>query len=155
VATDGQQRNDRLPLNEEEQMAGHEFETHEHDAVVHDHSHFHVTHNWSDHAQTFVHLSSEHSHEHDHAKLEHAHFPHEDFDSEHLGEAHDHDHGRPVAEERQGLEPTQISGEQPARKTVGKKSAAKKATAKKATAKKSTAKKAAAKKAPVKKSPAR
>ena len=73
-----------------------EFEDHEHDAVVHDHAHFHVTHNFHEVAGTFEHLSSRHDHEHDHAALTHAHWPHEDFAAEHDGEAHTHDHGQPV-----------------------------------------------------------
>ena len=72
------------------------FERHAHDEIVHDHEHFHVTHNWSDTAGTFEYLSSKHSHPHDHTKVEHAHIAHEDFESEHAGEAHDHDHGEPV-----------------------------------------------------------
>ena len=58
--------------------------------------HYHVTHNWSEQAQTFQHLTSQHGHSHDHANLNHSHFPHEDFDAEHQGEAHDHDHSEPV-----------------------------------------------------------
>ena len=36
------------------------FEKHKHDAVVHNHEHWHVTHNWSDSAHTFEHLASQH-----------------------------------------------------------------------------------------------
>lgn len=67
-------------------MAAKDFEQHAHKAMVHDHEHWHVTHNWSDTAGTFEHLGSRHSHEHDHAALTHAHVPHVDFDSEHAGE---------------------------------------------------------------------
>jgi hypothetical protein len=77
-----------------------EFEPHEHEELAHSHPHYHVTHNWSDTAQTFEHLTSHHEHEHDHAALTHAHVPHEDFESEHAGEGHDHDHGEPVRERR-------------------------------------------------------
>jgi hypothetical protein len=73
-----------------------DFERHTHDKVVHDHEHFHVTHNWSETAGTFMHLSSKHIHSHDHAEVNHAHLPHENFEEEHRGEAHDHDHGEPV-----------------------------------------------------------
>ena len=69
---------------------------HEHEAMVHSHRHYHVTHNFRDMTGGFEHLSSEHEHEHDHGALTHAHFPHEDFDAEHQGEAHVHDHGQPV-----------------------------------------------------------
>ena len=73
-----------------------EWEEHAHDALVHGHTHFHVTHNFDRIAHTFEHLSSRHTHQHDHAALTHTHWPHEDFDAEHDGEAHDHDHGEPV-----------------------------------------------------------
>ena len=95
------------------------FEQHTHEAIVHSHDHVHVTHNWSDQARTFMHLSSAHDHDHDHAELSHAHLPHQDFDAEHRGEAHDHDHGAPVRKQTSG-------------------GRAKKATAKKATATKAT-----------------
>ena len=77
-------------------MTGPDLEQHIHDAIVHNHEHWHVTHNWSATAGTFEHLASRHSHEHDHAALTHAHVPHVDFDSEHAGEAHVHDHDQPV-----------------------------------------------------------
>jgi hypothetical protein len=80
------------------EMAGTEFEQHTHESVVHDHEHWHVTHNWSETAGTFEHLASKHSHPHDHAELTHSHVPHVDFDSEHAGEAHIHDHDQPVDE---------------------------------------------------------
>ena len=95
-----------------------QWEEHGHDAVVHSHGHYHVTHNFRDMTGGFEHLSSYHEHEHDHAALSHRHFPHEDFESEHVGEAHTHDHDVSVA-------PARSDG-----------------TAKKATAKKATAKKA-------------
>lgn len=110
------------------------FEEHSHPAVVHDHVHRHVTHNWSDQAQTFVHLGSEHAHTHDHGELTHAHFPHENFEAEHQGEAHDHSHTTPVQPE------TKRAG------SVSKKVTAKKGTTTKATAKKATTKRTAAKK---------
>lgn len=73
-----------------------QWEEHEHEPVTHTHSHVHVTHNFREMTGGFEHLSSEHDHEHDHAGLSHRHFPHEDFEREHQGEAHVHDHGEPV-----------------------------------------------------------
>ena len=77
-------------------MADQEFDQHTHEAMVHQHEHWHVTHNWSETAGTFEHLAARHSHEHDHASLTRAHVPHVDFDAEHAGEAHVHDHDQPV-----------------------------------------------------------
>ena len=71
---------------------------HDHEALIHNHRHHHVTHNFSEMSGTFEHLSSEHTHEHDHSALSHAHFPHQEFDAEHEGEAHVHDHAEPVRE---------------------------------------------------------
>ncbi|HXV92771.1 MAG TPA: hypothetical protein VD813_05695 [Pseudonocardia sp.] len=73
-----------------------DWDEHTHEATVHDHEHWHVTHHWKDGEQTFEHLASRHSHEHDHASITHAHAPHEDVDHEHAGEAHVHDHDTPV-----------------------------------------------------------
>lgn len=110
------------------------FEEHQHDAMVHDHEHWHVTHNFRRMTGGFEHLSWKHRHEHDHAAVTHAHFPHEDFEREHHDEAHDHDHREPVKDRA------------PARKAAAKKSTKKAAakSTKKAAAKKST-KKAATK----------
>jgi hypothetical protein len=72
------------------------WESHDHEAVVHSHEHYHLTHNHNPMTGGFDHLSSAHSHEHDHAPVKHAHWPHENFESEHQGEAHVHDHGTPV-----------------------------------------------------------
>lgn len=77
-------------------MAEQEFDQHTHEAMVHQHEHWHVMHNWSETAGTFEHLAARHSHEHDHASVTHAHVPHVDFDAEHAGEAHVHDHDQPV-----------------------------------------------------------
>jgi hypothetical protein len=106
-----------------------DFEEHHHDAMVHDHEHWHVTHNYRPMSGGFEHLSWKHSHEHDHAAMTHAHWPHEDFDAEHAGEAHDHDHGEPVKERA------------PASAKKATKRATKKTT-KKASAKKSSMRKA-------------
>jgi hypothetical protein len=81
-------------------MVRPEFAKHDHKAIVHEHDHWHVTHNWSETAGTFEHLASRHSHVHDHAAISHEHVPHVDFDSEHPGEAHVHDHDEPVEPHR-------------------------------------------------------
>lgn len=79
-------------------MPDHEepWENHDHAALVHSHRHYHVTHNYRDMTGGFEHLRSAHDHEHDHAAVSHSHHPHEDFDAEHAGEAHVHDHSVPV-----------------------------------------------------------
>lgn len=83
------------------------WEQHRHEAVVHAHGHFHVTHN-DDGSGGFEHLSSWHEHEHDHAELDHTHFPHQDFESEHAGEAHDHDHRTPVLDRPAAAKATKV-----------------------------------------------
>ncbi|MGH8903834.1 MAG: hypothetical protein ACRDYA_19700 [Egibacteraceae bacterium] len=85
-------------------MAEQRFEEHKHDPLVHEHDHWHVTHNWTEAAGTFEHLAAQHAHEHDHAALAHSHVPHQDFESEHAGEAHVHDHDKPIDEAREGME---------------------------------------------------
>lgn len=75
-----------------------QWEEHRHDPIVHTHVHYHVTHNFREMTGGFEHLSSQHEHEHDHAPLTHSHFPHQDFDAEHRGEAHIHDHVVPARE---------------------------------------------------------
>ncbi len=77
-------------------MSDHQWQDHDHEAMVHNHLHYHVTHNYSEVAGTFQHLSSEHEHDHDHAAISHAHYPHENFEHEHTGEAHVHDHEQAV-----------------------------------------------------------
>lgn len=72
------------------------FEEHHHEALVHTHEHFHVTHNFNEATGSFEHLASMHSHEHDHGEMTHSHLPHENFENEHRGEAHVHDHDAPV-----------------------------------------------------------
>jgi hypothetical protein len=71
-------------------------EEHDHERLVHSHLHYHVTHNHSHQSGGFEHLSSSHEHEHDHAALSHWHTPHENFEQEHRGEAHVHDHEVPA-----------------------------------------------------------
>jgi hypothetical protein len=83
-------------------MGSPEFEQHTHDATVHDHEHWHVTHNWSATAGTFEHLAAQHSHEHNHTAVEHSHVAHVDFDDEHAGEAHVHDHDQPTGPAQPG-----------------------------------------------------
>jgi hypothetical protein len=81
-------------------MGSHEetsrWEEHTHERTVHSHPHYHVTHNYNKTTGGFDHLTAEHEHEHDHAEIRHTHFPHENFDKEHAGEAHVHDHEVPV-----------------------------------------------------------
>jgi hypothetical protein len=78
-------------------MSDHDgFEQHEHPALAHSHGHYHVTHNYIERSGGFEHLSSHHAHEHDHGALSHAHYPHANFDQEHEGEAHIHDHEQAV-----------------------------------------------------------
>jgi hypothetical protein len=67
---------------------------HTHDAIVHDHRHFHVTH-YLRRGTEWNHLMSTHDHEHNHAPVDHVHIPHEDVKKEHRREAHVHDHNRP------------------------------------------------------------
>ncbi|HVE75973.1 MAG TPA: hypothetical protein VND22_04295 [Actinomycetota bacterium] len=73
-----------------------QWESHHHQAIVHTHSHYHVTHNFNDMTGGFDHLSSQHSHEHDHPEVTHSHYPHQNFENEHVHEAHIHDHDVPV-----------------------------------------------------------
>jgi hypothetical protein len=92
------------------------WEPHDHAAVAHTHRHYHVTHNLREMTGGFEHLSSAHEHEHDHAAMSHSHFPHEDFDSEHAGEAHVHDHAAPV--EGNGQAPAAKAKKAPAKKAT-------------------------------------
>ena len=65
---------------------------HQHEAVGHQHPHYHLTHNFIERVGGFEHLGYQHTHEHAHAAESHSHYPHEDFATEHLGEAHEHEH---------------------------------------------------------------
>ncbi len=98
-----------------------QFEHHEHEELVHSHPHFHVTHNYNRLTGGFDHLFSEHEHDHDHPAIAHAHLAHQDFDAEHRGEAHVHDHGEAV---KAGREPSEQAA---TKKAVGKRTSAKKA----------------------------
>jgi hypothetical protein len=81
-----------MPTREEQDL----WEEHVHEAIVHSHPHYHVTHNYNERVGGFDHLSSYHEHEHDHAEMRHSHYPHRNFDVEHSSEAHVHDHDVPV-----------------------------------------------------------
>ncbi len=99
---------------------GEQWDEHEHEPMVHNHGHYHVTHNFREMTGGFEHLSSHHEHEHDHAAIRHRHYPHEDFEREHQGEAHVHDHAHPV----EGVLAAPAAGAKKARarKTAAKKS---------------------------------
>ena len=74
------------------------FESHNHEALDHEHQHVHVTHYRSDPEKGvggWEHLTAEHSHRHNHPSLQHSHRPHRDFSAEHRREAHVHDHEHP------------------------------------------------------------
>ena len=109
-----------------EPTPGHEHHTHE--GVVHAHRHCHVTHNHNRLTGGFDHLWSEHEQPHDHAQIDHSHIPHQDFESEHEGEAHIHDHSDPTNRELDAA-PDPESADAPAKKAAAKKSPAKKAAA--------------------------
>jgi hypothetical protein len=72
------------------------WEEHDHEALVHSHEYFHVTHNHKDGDGRFEHLSSSHIHEHNRASLRHSHVARQNFEHEHKGEAHVHDHEAPA-----------------------------------------------------------
>jgi hypothetical protein len=74
-----------------------DWKEHEHEGLVHNHQHFHVTHNYSEMTGGFEHLGSSHAHEHDHPPVRHAHAPHLNVEKEHAGEVHIHDHDNPSA----------------------------------------------------------
>jgi hypothetical protein len=93
------------------------WEPHDHEALVHSHPHYHVTHNFREMTGGFEHLSSSHEHEHDHAAMNHSHHPHEDFESEHAGEAHVHDHAAPVNGDGQ-VAPAKAAKKAPAKKAT-------------------------------------
>ena len=94
------------------------WEEHDHDAVVHSHRHFHITHNYREMTGGFEHLSSEHEHEHDHAGMSHTHYPHQDFDSEHAGEAHVHDHAVPVKDDGAAAKPRKAAAKKTSKATA-------------------------------------
>jgi hypothetical protein len=71
-------------------------DTHDHQAIVHEHEHIHVTH-YDRPEEEIAHMVARHPHEHNHPALTHDHKPHGDPDKEHLRESHVHDHARPDA----------------------------------------------------------
>ena len=73
-----------------DELAGQDHPMHSHQALSHQHPHYHVTHNFNNLTGGFDHLFTRHSHHHDHAAVDHSHHPHQDFDAEHAGEAHQH-----------------------------------------------------------------
>lgn len=78
-------------------MAVQGFQSHDHEEVIHNHEHMHVTH----HARgglggAIEHLTAIHTHDHNHSTLGHAHTPHENAAREHEHEAHIHDHAHPA-----------------------------------------------------------
>ena len=77
-----------------------DFVEHVHDAVTHEHDHYHITHHKREGMYEVLgeweHLTSSHGHLHNHPAIAHAHGPHEDAEHEHLSEAHIHDHEHPT-----------------------------------------------------------
>lgn len=94
---------------------------HVHEAITHSHPHFHVTHNYFERAGAFEHLGYQHEHSHDHAEVTHSHYPHQDFESEHRGEAHEHAHPA----KRDVTTPAEEPDQEPAPTATAKKSAKK------------------------------
>ena len=70
------------------------MQNHDHEAVVHDHEHFHVTH-YSRPGEDITHMEATHAHDHNHPAVSHEHEQHEDPEKEHQREGHIHDHARP------------------------------------------------------------
>ena len=79
---------------------------HHHDALVHTHDHYHVTHvHRSDAApgQEFEHRAQYHVHEHNHAEYVHGHaYPEAAEGFEHAKIGHVHDHGAPAEPRSEG-----------------------------------------------------
>lgn len=73
---------------------------HQHDAIVHTHDHYHVSHVHRSDAEPgaeFEHRAHYHVHEHDHAPYVHGHaYPVSEEGIEHAKIAHDHDHKTPA-----------------------------------------------------------
>ena len=68
---------------------------HDHEPLVHQHGHSHVTH-YLRPGEDVVHLTASHEHAHNHPVLRHSHEPHQDLEKEHPREAHVHDHAQPA-----------------------------------------------------------
>lgn len=83
--------------------AGREPE-HVHNAVVHTHDHYHVSHHHRSGVGAtvgdFEHRSFWHTHEHNHNALLHSHDYSRDEEGEHAKEAHIHDHADPAESPR-------------------------------------------------------
>jgi hypothetical protein len=97
------QENDMSETQTEQRVVGDVANQHSHDAVVHTHDHYHVTHHHSDGALgEFEHRSHYHLHEHNHALLVHAlrNRSETDEQADHDGTAHIHDHGAPAGNGR-------------------------------------------------------
>jgi hypothetical protein len=71
------------------------MDAHDHDAMVHDHQHVHVTH-YLRHGSDLEHELATHAHPHDHPAVAHQHEAHTDSAKEHEREAHVHDHRHAV-----------------------------------------------------------
>jgi hypothetical protein len=69
-------------------------EEHEHEALVHEQEHIHMTH-YERPGEDVVHLTARHTHEHNHPAVTHSHEAHRDPYREHLRSAHVHDHAHP------------------------------------------------------------
>ena len=70
-------------------------DTHDHDSVVHDHGHEHVTH-YRRPGEEWEHMTATHDHDHNHPAVSHEHEAHQDPEKEHEREAHIHDHAHPT-----------------------------------------------------------
>src|SRR5438552_16285691 len=82
-----------------QRVVGDTGSQHSHDAVVHVHDHYHVTHHHSDGVLgEFEHRTHYHEHEHNHAPLVHAHANRSEMEEreDHDGTAHTHDHAAPT-----------------------------------------------------------
>lgn len=81
-----------------QRVVGDEKNEHSHDAVVHTHDHYHVTHHHTGGLLgEFEHRTRYHLHEHNHAPLVHAHqSSREDERADHDSTAHTHDHEAPT-----------------------------------------------------------
>lgn len=70
---------------------------HMHEAVVHAHDHYHVSHYHGGLVGEFKHRAFWHTHEHNHLAIEHGHdYDLADEEREHGKEAHIHDHAAPA-----------------------------------------------------------
>lgn len=71
---------------------------HGHDAKLHVHDHYHLTHHRGDLLGGWEHRDYWHTHEHNHAGMTHGHdYSIEDEETHHAKEAHIHDHDHPMS----------------------------------------------------------